>query len=164
MKHVLKSTTAIAFSVALCGSALANGSAYQTSVPGSFQLAQSGMAAPGGPAERSTTPSGTLTDSQEYGSLADTPDYDGAIVGGYTRTDLIGKEVVGADGETIGEISDVMIDRQNKSASWVVVDAGGFLGMGSRTVAIDINKLQRKDGKLAAMMTKDEIKGLHPVG
>jgi hypothetical protein len=51
--------------------------------------------------------------------------------------DLMGKDVKASGGpDSIGKITDVLIDRSG-SVSAVVIDVGGFLGVGSRKIAVD---------------------------
>ena len=48
---------------------------------------------------------------------------------------VLGKRVVGASGETVGRIADVLVDETGHVRA-VVVDYGGFLGIGMRKIAI----------------------------
>jgi sporulation protein YlmC with PRC-barrel domain len=48
---------------------------------------------------------------------------------------------VGTDWDNIGEVSDVILTRDGQVAA-VLVDVGGFLGIGERTVAIDMNAIR----------------------
>jgi len=52
--------------------------------------------------------------------------------------DFKGIAVVDAGGETIGAISDFVLDKSSKIDA-VVVDVGGFLGLGSKPVAVGFN-------------------------
>lgn len=54
---------------------------------------------------------------------------------------LIGTTVKNNANESIGEINEVMLDKDGKVAA-VVVGVGGFLGMGEREVAVDFNSLK----------------------
>ncbi|EWY41556.1 hypothetical protein N825_23645 [Skermanella stibiiresistens SB22] len=49
--------------------------------------------------------------------------------------DLIGRTVIGADGESLGEINDILLSRSGEIER-VVVGGGGVLGIGERQVAI----------------------------
>lgn len=53
---------------------------------------------------------------------------------------LKGVEVIGADITRIGEIEDVMVDRTGRVAA-VVISVGGFLGIGSKSVAVPFEAL-----------------------
>lgn len=48
---------------------------------------------------------------------------------------------IGTDWEDIGEINDVILTRDGQVAA-VLVDVGGFLGIGERTVAVDMNAIR----------------------
>jgi hypothetical protein len=54
---------------------------------------------------------------------------------------LIGLDVYGADNQKIGDINDVLVDRQG-SAQAVVVGVGGFLGIGEKNVALPFNAFE----------------------
>lgn len=77
--------------------------------------------------------------------------------------DLEGTTVYGANDEKIGSINDVVIDQNSKKVEAVIVDVGGFLGMGAKSVAIGMDKLSfmaDKDGNkyLYTPFTKDQLK------
>ncbi len=74
---------------------------------------------------------------------------------------LIGTTVYGADDANIGKIGDIVLTSDNKVDA-VVVDVGGFLGIGSKPVAIGMDKLKfmsDKGGKtyLYTNFTKDQL-------
>jgi sporulation protein YlmC with PRC-barrel domain len=75
-----------------------------------------------------------------------------------TAKDLIGKSVVNAEGETIGDIDDLVFDTSNK-AMFAVVQVGGFLGIGSKAVAIPFDQLQISEDQATMMssVTEDEL-------
>jgi hypothetical protein len=54
---------------------------------------------------------------------------------------LIGINVYGADNERIGDINEVLVDRQG-NADAVVVGVGGFLGIGEKNVALPFNAFE----------------------
>jgi hypothetical protein len=71
--------------------------------------------------------------------------------------------VVGADDAKIGDVSDILFDKDQKILAYVV-GVGGFLGIGSKDVAIAPASFQpipgqdATDMKLRLSMTKDELK------
>ncbi|QND57051.1 PRC-barrel domain-containing protein [Mesorhizobium huakuii] len=82
-------------------------------------------------------------------------------------TNIIGESVyngTGDDAENIGKVSDVVFDKDGMAKS-VVIGVGGFLGVGTKNVAFDYDKLQwaEKNGDrwLVAQTTKDELTA-HP--
>ncbi len=54
---------------------------------------------------------------------------------------LLNENVVNAKNETIGDINDVMLDRNGKVSS-IIVGVGGFLGMGEKDVALTFDQLK----------------------
>ena len=81
-------------------------------------------------------------------------------------TDLIGSELYGPDDNSFGEISDLVLQNDGKTRA-VLIDVGGFLGIGEKTVAIpfeEINLTKSADGnsepKLVAALTKEQVEKL----
>lgn len=72
---------------------------------------------------------------------------------------LIGRNIKNADGDTIGEIKSIYIDKNGKVDS-VMVSVGGFLGVGDREVRIAWSDLRITDNgeKVTVNMTKDQLK------
>ena len=74
-----------------------------------------------------------------------------------------GTDVIGTDDKKIGDVSDVLFDKDKKIMAYIV-GVGGFLGIGSKDVAIDPASFQmvpgrdQNDFKLRLSMTKDELK------
>lgn len=72
---------------------------------------------------------------------------------------LIGRNIKNAEGETIGEIKSIYINKDGKVDS-VMVSVGGFLGVGDREVRIAWSDLKITDNgeKVVVNMTRDELK------
>ena len=74
-----------------------------------------------------------------------------------------GTDVLGADGTKVGSVDDILFDR-NGQIKAIVVGVGGFLGIGSKDVALEFNNFQvipGKDGnadQLKLAMRKEELK------
>ena len=74
-----------------------------------------------------------------------------------------GTDVIGTDDKKIGDVSDVLFDKDKKVVAYIV-GVGGFLGIGAKDVAIDPASFQMVPGKdasdykLRLSMTKDELK------
>ena len=74
-----------------------------------------------------------------------------------------GTDVIGTDDKKIGDVSDVLFDKDKKILAYIV-GVGGFLGIGSKDVAIEPASFQmvpgkdQNDFKLRLAMTKDELK------
>jgi sporulation protein YlmC with PRC-barrel domain len=87
---------------------------------------------------------------------------DVSVVGkGYRAGKLIGADIVNDKNESIGKIDDIIIDKNR--VMYAVVQVGGFLGVGSRLIAIPYDSLQIDDaGKKVVLpgASKDELKKL----
>jgi sporulation protein YlmC with PRC-barrel domain len=77
---------------------------------------------------------------------------------------LIGATVYGTDNASIGEINDLMVANDGKISA-AVIGVGGFLGVGSKNVAVPFEKLNlsRKPDtgaidKITVAFSKDELK------
>lgn len=77
-------------------------------------------------------------------------------------SNLEGAKIYGPDDQDIGKVSHLHGTGAN---SQVIVDVGGFLGLGAKPVALDISRLnfmRDENGKVHATttMTKDDLKNL----
>jgi sporulation protein YlmC with PRC-barrel domain len=74
---------------------------------------------------------------------------------------LIGHNIVNADDDKIGSVDSVMLGRQG-SVQAVIVNVGGFLGLGERNVAIDWADIRvSPDGKkITTALSKDQLKAM----
>ncbi|TPL70470.1 PRC-barrel domain-containing protein [Mesorhizobium sp. B2-3-15] len=121
------------------------------------------MVATGAFAQSAATPApANQPAAQEPAATAPVPRAEGSIV-----TNIIGETVyngTGDNAENIGKVTDVVFDKDGMAKS-VVIGVGGFLGVGTKNVAFDYDKLQwaEKNGNrwLVAQTTKDELKA-HP--
>jgi sporulation protein YlmC with PRC-barrel domain len=74
-----------------------------------------------------------------------------------------GTDVIGSDNEKIGDVNDMLFDKDGKILAYVV-GVGGFLGIGTKDVALSPASFQivpaneRESMKLKLSMTKDELK------
>lgn len=76
-----------------------------------------------------------------------------------------GTDVIGTDNQKIGDVSDILFDKDGKIEAYVV-SVGGFLGIGSKDVAmapsafqlVAGDKSKNESDKLKVAMTKDELK------
>ena len=105
------------------------------------------------PADTSATDE-TKTASIDKSTLTEMP------MGDIRGDDLKGATVYGANDAKIGEIGDVVL-KDNKPDA-VIVDVGGFLGIGAKEVALGMDKLKfmtDKDGKkyLYTNFTKEQL-------
>jgi hypothetical protein len=82
----------------------------------------------------------------------------------FTANELIGEGVVNSAGEDVATIADLLLD-QNGTLRQVVLDVGGFLGIASKPVAIDVNRLTLPEGtggRLVLGLSKEELTALPP--
>lgn len=103
------------------------------------------------------SPSGTGSGTMGSGSST----MGGSRMGQAQAQELIGADVKNAENETIGEVESVHID-QSGMVSNIIVSVGGFLGLGSRDVALSWNDLQVAEGgqSVTTTMTKEQLKNL----
>ncbi|MFD0936349.1 PRC-barrel domain-containing protein, partial [Methylobacterium trifolii] len=110
---------------------------------------------PAAPAETPVAPvpakPATFTGDQRPTFVAQTPDE-------MVASKLIGLSIQNASNETIGAIADVVLDESARVKAWVV-GVGGFLGIGTKYVAVDPSamRLDRSDAKnLKATINTDK--------
>ncbi|HET7850294.1 MAG TPA: PRC-barrel domain-containing protein [Pseudolabrys sp.] len=75
---------------------------------------------------------------------------------------ILGRAVKGADGKDMGRIVDVIVDTSGKVRA-AVIDFGGFLGVGSRKIAVDWNALHfgravKRGDDVGLELTRDQLK------
>jgi sporulation protein YlmC with PRC-barrel domain len=78
---------------------------------------------------------------------------------GIRASKLIGAAVYNAQNEHIGDVSDLYLSKQNQIAN-VVIQVGGFLGIGGKLVSVPMDKLQLDQPNKVIMPdgTKDALK------
>lgn len=93
------------------------------------------------PAPQQGTPA-TVLDTQDYESL-------------------LGKGVRSANGEELGRVIDVIIDKDGRPRA-AIIDFGGFLGVGSRKIAVDWRALRfttdGKPGRLSLQLSRNQVR------
>jgi hypothetical protein len=75
---------------------------------------------------------------------------------------VLGREVLSATNENMGRIVDVLVDRTGQVRA-AIIDFGGFLGVGSRKIAVDWNALHfpppgKAGARIALELTRDQVK------
>jgi sporulation protein YlmC with PRC-barrel domain len=83
----------------------------------------------------------------------------------YLASKFKGTDVIGTDDKKIGDVSDILFDKDGKIEAYVV-GVGGFLGIGSKDVAlapsafqvVKGDKSKNESDKLRLSMTKDQLK------
>lgn len=59
-----------------------------------------------------------------------------------TATSIIGDKIENKQGEHIGKIKDLMLDIQYGKVEYVVIEFGGFLGLGEKLFAVPFSALE----------------------
>ncbi len=81
-------------------------------------------------------------------------------MGWSVKKTLMGKTIYNEAGAKVGKVEDLIIS-PDRNVSYVIVGAGGFVGIGRHDVAIPVTQIQDKAGKLVmAGATKDSIKAM----
>ena len=102
-------------------------------------------------------------DQGAYGST-EAPPAQGAHLQQLAHTDLfriLGKEVQSPSGQAMGRIVDLLVDETGQPRA-AIIDFGGFLGVGTRKIAIDWRSLRfsavRTKETVVADLDRDQIK------
>jgi hypothetical protein len=118
---------------------LATGLAVSDDAPGS---------APAEPADRAST------------GTAEPPSV--TVLNNHEVEGILGRPVLGAAEENMGRIVDVIVDHSGRVRA-AIIDFGGFLGVGSRKIAVDWNALHfpppgQPNAKITLDLTRDQVK------
>lgn len=70
--------------------------------------------------------------------------------------ELIGRDVTNAQDEAIGQISDLLLDQEQK-VTGVIVGVGGFLGIGQKNVALPIEAVQIDQEMVRVEATSEQL-------
>lgn len=84
------------------------------------------------------------------------------ILGSRQAQSVLGKDVRSSADENMGRIVDVIVDRSGRVRA-AIIDFGGFLGVGSRKIAVDWSALSfaAEDSKrdvIIVELTRDQVK------
>lgn len=115
-------------------------------------------AAPTAPATPETTNPDMATTSSREG-------YSPVMTEAVTSENLTGANVYTAEDADVGTVSELVLDDQGK-VTQVIVDVGGFLGIGAKPVALTMTELeilQQDDGddiRAYTTMTREELEAL----
>ncbi|MBV9136910.1 MAG: PRC-barrel domain-containing protein [Hyphomicrobiales bacterium] len=75
---------------------------------------------------------------------------------------MLGKEALSRTGEKMGQIVDVLVDRSGRIRA-AIIDFGGFLGVGSRKIAVDWRAVHFVPGgktiRIILDLTREEVVG-----
>jgi hypothetical protein len=90
------------------------------------------------------------------------PETSVTVLGSRQAQSVLGKEVRSSANENMGRIVDVIVDREGRVRA-AVIDFGGFLGVGSRKIAVDWKALRFDPDKakrdvITLELTRDQVK------
>src|SRR6266851_3840343 len=81
-------------------------------------------------------------------------------LGWSVKKQILGQYVYNEQNQRVGKIDDLII-APDTAVSFVIVGAGGFVGLGRHDVAVPVTQLKQQDGKFVLPgATKDAIKAL----
>ena len=83
----------------------------------------------------------TPTATSDRANAAPSAASDASFKGDWRASKLVGLSVYNDNNESIGSINDLLTDR-NGNIKAAVISVGGFLGMGSRLVAVPFDKIK----------------------
>jgi len=130
--------------------------------PGQAAGAAPTPAATAQPAPATTPPTEAVAGDRYRSYAAVTAEgFRGSVAGGYSVEQLMGKDVVGPDGGEIAEVADLLVEADGRVRK-VIVDVGGFLGIGAKPVVLDIAQLSRRGDSedLHTSMTREQLEAL----
>ena len=82
------------------------------------------------------------------------------VVDGEQLESVLGIEALSSTGDNMGRIDDIIVDRSGEVRA-AIIDFGGFLGVGSRKIAVDWRSLHfdpKKAGAVVVNLTKDQLR------
>jgi sporulation protein YlmC with PRC-barrel domain len=142
-KVLLGAASALALmgGVALAQTSPSTGTTGQTPTAPQVQAPSPGTGGTGTGSTMSQTPStGTTatTPSGSSSSMAATQPSGEPVAASH----LMGHDVLGADGEEVGTVTDLVIDTASGQIQQVVIKSGGVLGVGGKSVALDFSEIE----------------------
>jgi hypothetical protein len=110
-------------------------------------------------AQATSSPAATPAQNKpEAGSKEGTP---ATVVDGQQLQSVLGISAISVAGEDMGRVVDIIVDR-NGQVRAAIIDFGGFLGVGSRKIAVDWGALhflpKSKADSVEVDLTKDQLR------
>lgn len=140
--------------------AMMTGAAYAQGAGNQLNMQQDNNSATTSPATPGTTaPSNSMSTGGNAASSAGTT----APMGSVSAEEMLGKTVVGSDGEEIGEVEDVIMDSGSGQARQLVISSGGFLGIGEKQIAVEYSNAgpgAEDDQIKLSNMTRDQVRDM----
>jgi PRC-barrel domain len=111
-------------------------------------------------AEDTQTPAASQPADHPAGNVEEAPSV--TVLNNHEAGGILGREVLSAANENMGRIVDVIVDRSGRVRA-AIIDFGGFLGVGSRKIAVEWNALHfpppgQADAKITLDLTRDQVK------
>jgi sporulation protein YlmC with PRC-barrel domain len=155
MKYLLTSAAVL--------SAVAFGAMAQTSTDQPADSTQQTVPAPPAP-QAGTAPADQGTTQSTEAQPPATPPPAEAVIPAQNANQLMADKLLGLsvysnNGEQVGKVSDIIVDKDGK-VSGVVLSVGGFFGMGGKSVALNWQEVQLQPDEQAAKVsyTQDQLK------
>jgi sporulation protein YlmC with PRC-barrel domain len=160
MLKKLMITTAL--SGAMIGAAFAEGTPPASSPSSPPPAAQTTPAPAPRPADPAMKPAAPAEKSAEMSKPAGAAKFINSQKSDqFLASNFKGTDVLGPDDKKIGDVSDILFDKNGKIEAYVV-SVGGFLGIGSKHVALEPSAFMivpgDKSKKLKVSLTQDELK------
>ena len=127
--------------------------------------------APWRPAQATSSPQPKVAPPSQQAAAAPSPPNDeknkeektsvpATVVDGEQLESVLGIEALSSTGDNMGRIDDIIVDRSGEVRA-AIIDFGGFLGVGSRKIAVDWRSLHfdpKKPGAVVVNLTKDQLR------
>ena len=118
---------------------------FMLSTVGVAMLATAAMAQTSAPTPPSSAPAAPAATQSSASAPAET---NLAGQGKWRTSKLIGVDVYGPDDKKVGDVTEVIVDKAGK-VEMVTIGVGGFLGIGSKDVAIPFDQVTWSDQPIA---------------
>jgi hypothetical protein len=113
------------------------------------------------PAFAQTAPSTSTTTAAPAPATASIQYMDTQSEGQWLASNFMGQTVRGANNENIGEINNLLVDKDGRVVA-AVIGVGGFLGIGEKDVAVPFDALQvsnERDEVISLAATEEQLRG-----
>lgn len=75
-------------------------------------------------------------------------------------SELLDEDVENARGETLGEVRDVIFNIADQNVRYVVLESGGFAGIGEELRALPVQAFARRGGELVLNVSQEQLENL----
>lgn len=145
--------------IVLLGSSAAAVPADHSHLPAAAPVSLAADAAPAGKTTPQTSPQAIPRAASPAVPTA-TPEV--TVLNKHEVEGILGREVRSATNENMGRIVDVLVDSSGQVRA-AIIDFGGFLGVGSRKIAVDWSALHfpqpgKPDAFISLELTRDQVK------